>query len=440
MTRIEMRELKNQEENQLREFLKYQNHFLKEIYKQLKSVEDPRHPSYIKYGIDEILMTLIFKNICNIKSMTQMTNEFNTTATIENFKLLLDDAKIEEIPHYVTINELLKKLETTELEKIRKEIIKDIIRRKTFYNERLLNKEWKIIFDATHIFSFKERHCEHCLTQRFNRGTEEEYTIYSHKVLEAKLVLADNIIISIGTEFIENEHEGVSKQDCEIKAFKRLSEQIKKDYPRLPICILADSLYAANPIMEICKKNNWKYIIRFKDGSIKTVAEEFRNIVKLENKNETDIKYVNGINYKENEVNIVEYEKRTIENKKSEEKITTFKWITNIAITNKNVKEIIKTGRQRWKIENEGFNTQKNLRYNIKHANSLNYNAMKNHYLLTQIADIFLQLYTAGNRMIKILKKSIKKISSDILKWLTTTILSKDDINYIQKRTTIHFV
>jgi len=75
-------------------------------------------------------MTLIFKNICNIKSMRQMTNEFNTTATIENFKLLLDDDKIEEIPHYVAINELLKKLEITELEKIRKGIIKNIIKRK----------------------------------------------------------------------------------------------------------------------------------------------------------------------------------------------------------------------------------------------------------------------------------------------------------------------
>jgi len=51
MTRIEMRELKNQEENQLRKFLKYQNHFLKKIYKQLKSVEEPQHPSYTKYGI-----------------------------------------------------------------------------------------------------------------------------------------------------------------------------------------------------------------------------------------------------------------------------------------------------------------------------------------------------------------------------------------------------
>jgi len=33
-------------------------------------------------------------------------------------------------------------------------------------------------------------------------------------VLEAKLVLSDNIVISLGTEFIENEKEDISKQDC----------------------------------------------------------------------------------------------------------------------------------------------------------------------------------------------------------------------------------
>jgi hypothetical protein len=71
-----------------------------------------------------------------------------------------------------------------------------------------------------------------------------------------------------------------------------------------------------------------------------------------------------------------------------------------------NVNELVEAGRQHWIIENEDFNTQKNLRYNITHANSLNYNAMKNHYLITQIADIILQLYTASNQMIKILKKT----------------------------------
>ena len=39
-------------------------------------------------------------------------------------------------------------------------------------------------------------------------------------------MLSENVIISIGTEFIENENENeeVSKQDCELNAAKRLLE------------------------------------------------------------------------------------------------------------------------------------------------------------------------------------------------------------------------
>ena len=34
------------------------------------------------------------------------------------------------------------------------------------------------------------------------------------------------------------------------------------------------------------------------------------------------------------------------------------------------IKEIVKAGRKRWKIENEGFNTQKNHGYEIHHLKS----------------------------------------------------------------------
>ncbi len=47
-------------------------------------------------------------------------------------------------------------------------------------------------------------------------------------------MLSDKIVISLDTEFIENENEDVSKQDCEITAAKRLLKRVAKDYPRLP--------------------------------------------------------------------------------------------------------------------------------------------------------------------------------------------------------------
>lgn len=73
--------------------------------------------------------------------------------------------------------------------------------------------------------------------------------MYYHKVLEAKLVLGDKIIISLGTEFIENEKEDVSKQDCELNAAKRLLKRIKQEYPKLPVCTQGDVLYGAEPVM-----------------------------------------------------------------------------------------------------------------------------------------------------------------------------------------------
>ena len=62
--------------------------------------------------------------------------------------------------------------------------------------------------------SFKERHCNHCLKKTYNKGEEDEYSIYYHYVLEAKLVVGD-IVISLDSEFIENEKEEVEKQGLE---------------------------------------------------------------------------------------------------------------------------------------------------------------------------------------------------------------------------------
>lgn len=87
-------------------------------------------------------------------------------------------------------------------------------------------------------------------------------------------------------------------------------------------------------------------------------------------------------------------------------------------------------------IENEGFNIQKNHRYNIQHANSLDNTAMKNHYLLTQIADLVLQLYENGISELRKIKKTIKNISSDLLISFSRQ-LTREDIYFIRKRTCV---
>jgi len=157
-------------------------------------------------------------------------------------------------------------------------MIRNLIRSKAFNNSRLFGDSWRIILDGTGLFHFKERHCENCLKTTKTNEDGTKTTSYYHKVLEAKIILADNIVISLGTEFIENENEVVAKQDCEQNAAKRLLNRIKKQYSRLNICILGDSLYAAQSIMGICRKHNWKYILNCKSGSQKNIIKDYEYI------------------------------------------------------------------------------------------------------------------------------------------------------------------
>ena len=49
-----------------------------------------------------------------------------------------------------------------------------------------------------------------------------------------------------------------------------------------------------------------------------------------------------------------------------------FWFITDLPIRRKNITELVKCGRMRWKIENEGFNTQKRQGYHLEHQYSKN--------------------------------------------------------------------
>lgn len=119
-------------------------------------------------------------------------------------------------------------------------------------------------------------------------------------------------------------------------------------------------------------------------------------------------------------------------------KQVSFLWVTNIKVTERNLEEPILAGCKRWKIENEGFNNQKNGIYKIEHLNSRNTNAMKNHYLLTQTADILMQLYLACNKLVKSIGQSIKNTSSRLMESFRRHTITDEDVFYIKRYTTVY--
>ena len=101
---------------------------------------------------------------------------------------------------------------------------------------------------------------------------------------------------------------------------------------------------------------------------------------------------------------------------------TDFVYMTDLSITNKNIEETIYLGRKRWKIENEGFNIQKNRTFDIGHLYSKDATAIKIHYMMIQIAYIIRQLLENGLKEVKELKLKLKEISQIITKELISTI------------------
>jgi hypothetical protein len=448
MRKREKRERKKQDRG-IVDFMMVSHHFFHSLRDWLLEMDDPRNKSYITYTQADLVYMGILKNVCAQHSMREMEENFNKDTCIDTLRILSGNQKLEEMPHYDTLNYYLEKLSPEALSGVRKKMMTNLIRGKQFNKNRLLGKYWRVILDGTGLCYFKERHCENCLCTVRADENGKKTKMYYHKVLEAKIVLSEKVVLSLGTEFIENEKEDVSKQDCEINAAKRLLSRIKQEYPRLPICIQGDALYATEPFMELCRKTyHWEYLFTQKSTRQKKLDEGFEWIKTGDDAvRQTGLCKEGGSGFFANHVeeladkkevmNVFEYEYETQDAKGKNKKVQ-FQWVTSLEVTRRNLEELIFAGRGRWKIENEGFNNQKNGIYRIEHLNSRNSNAMKNHYLLTQIADILMQLYLAWNPYVKELKQTIKNTSSGLLESFRRLTVTEEDVSYILRYTTVY--
>lgn len=420
MSREQDRINKTLEKNPVKECNKVQRRFYPELFQKFGETKDPRNQSYIVYSNRVMLGTVYYKGIGGIDSMQQMTEKFNNPNVVNNLGQFMGETLGEYLPHHVTENEYLERLETEELENIQQDIVYQMIRRRSFEDARFM-KKWLVIVDGTQLYCGRRKLNDKCLERCYNRGTEKEITLYHRDVLEAKIYFGEQLVASIGSEFIENNGEDARrqkemnaeeiKQDCETKAFVRLAKKIRKKYPRLPVLLLADSLYASKTVMDICKEYGWDFLIRYKTGSIPSISEEYEMIPEKERVGHAE--YVNDISYENHIIHVLRYYEEKVV--KGEIVRTEFQWLSSIRITKKNAEKIAATGRKRWKIENEGFNRQKNWQGDITHACSWNERAQKNHYLMLQISDFMKQLYEFYFLRQNGIKKKQKNISSDLL-------------------------
>jgi hypothetical protein len=366
-----------------------------------RGVSDEREAGKIIYPMSVLLFTGVLLFICQLGARRQVNHQLRGNTRVRaKYRALFE---VEDIPHGDTLNYTYQRLKVEEVQEVVCRLMEGLMEREELQKRRLFGIYDLIALDGTGVLTYHERHCATCLTRKLSNGQ----MLYYHPVLEAKLVTANGYALSLMTEFIENSDPLATKQDCELKAFYRLADRLKKRFPHAYFCLLLDGLFAGGPTLAVCEKKDWKYLIGLSDEDLPTVNQEFEALLALPPENRKEIalskgvrqayRWMDGIAYTDSDnrvhsINVLECVETT---PAKPDQPTKFKWLTNFTLLSTNTPTLAnQAGRLRWKIENEGFNLQKNGGFALEHVFSHDETAHKIFYLLLQIALLFFQLMT----------------------------------------------
>jgi hypothetical protein len=205
---------------------------------------------------------------------------------LRNLQLMFPE--LETLPHHDTLNRLLSGIEVEAIEQTHIELIRRFIRGKKF-ERYLVAGCYPIALDGTQKFTRNRCWDEECLEREVGSKSgdgsrTQQYYVY---VLEANLAFANGMTIPLASEVLSYEKgdQEENKQDCELRAFRRLAGRIKEYFPRLQILILLDGLYANGPVVELCRQYHWQFMIVLQDDSLKSVWEEANGLIKIQPRN-----------------------------------------------------------------------------------------------------------------------------------------------------------
>jgi hypothetical protein len=365
--------------------------------------------------------------LCKLGSRRQLDFQFNGDgpAVLTNFNRLAGTAQ-KTRPVHNTLEYFAGRVGSAAIAELDQKMVNRLIRMKALEAARLQGR-FLVLIDGTGYLVFNDKHCEHCLTQKHG-----ERVLYFHQVLEAKLLGPGGIVLSIATEFIDNRDAADTpadasleqfKQDCELKAFARLVAKLRAAFPQLWICLVGDSQFACGRGLQVAKDYHCDYIYVFKPGRTPALWQDFQGLLQLCPEQRVEVstpqqvrqvyRWVNDLAYEDSAgrkwtLNAIHCKESKDNGEEGE-----WAWLTCLEVNHAKVAEVAtKGGRQRWREENEGFNTQKNSGLNLEHAYSQT--CWEFYYYLLQIAHILLQLLEKGSLLRQLAQQQGKRTAVDL--------------------------
>jgi DDE family transposase len=300
---------------------------------------------------------------------------FDQRRNDDNFHSLY---KIEQVPCDTQMRVILDPLSPEELRPAFQDVFRQVQRGKVLESYRFLPEGYLLAFDGTGYFSSNTIHCANCMEKHHEDGS----TTYYHQMLGAVIIHPDKAeVLPIMPEAIIKQ-DGTTKNDCERNAARRALAKFRLDHPFLDVIVVEDGLSSNAPHVRDLQDYNMHFILGVKEGDHEHLFAEVRRreeegdprvewVTLYGSTPQSKMKYVFSIvrdvslNGSNEDVRVTFV--RCLEENEKDGKVQIFTWITDLQVTKRNVWQVMRAGRCRWKVENETFNTLKNQGYHYEH-------------------------------------------------------------------------
>jgi hypothetical protein len=265
---------------------------------------------------------------------------------------------IETIPCDSQMRTILDSLELVFLRAAFCTVFREVQRGKDFQKMAYYDGHYLLSGDGTGYYSSTKVASPFCMKKKCTNGV----ILYYQQMYAASFVSPDcKVVIPTFPEII-TQQDGSTKNDCERNAAKRYFESFRREHPHLKVIVVEDGLSSNGPHIRDLQEHNLRFILGVKPGDHVALFTELREAVAAgmasevvsidpkDRKKGHHFRFANQVSLNKSNpdllVNVLEYMQID-----KHGNITTFSWVTDILITEKNVFKLMKAGRARWKIE-----------------------------------------------------------------------------------------
>jgi len=392
---------------------------LPKLLNDLRKIPEPRQAKKVKHKLTVVLLYGLLSFVFQMASRREANRELSRPAFLATLQELFPE--LESLPHADTLHRVLSRLEVMALEQVHVEVLRRLIRNKKF-RRFLIERCYPIAIDGTQKLARDGQWWgEQWLERRRDTPDGERVQQYVY-VLEANLVFHNGVTLPLLSEFLSyaegdpDDH----KQDCELKAFYRLAARLKGYFPRLPILLLLDGLYPNGPLMELCRRYHWQFMLVLPAKCLPSVWDEVHALQAHAPQprkhqrwrgRQQSFWWVNDITYSYDQdrktllVHVVGcdecWEEVDPDSGEIVERRSQHVWLSSQRLCPHNVHERCNLGaRRRWGIE-LSMQIEKGYGYHYEHAFSHDWNAMRGYHALMRLAHLLNALALATRRVMR---------------------------------------